>query len=140
MAAPTLLEIMQGIETRLATISGLQVSDTFTGEITPPAAQVGMPRVTAYHSTMQRGRMQVAGQIYVFTSKADERVGQEALMGYANPTGTGSVVAAVYGDKTLGGKVEDIIIRTFEPLGADEVGDIPYFVGMFEWEVIALGA
>lgn len=140
MAAPTLLEIAQGIETRLATISGLQVSDTFTGELTPPAAQVGMPRVTAYHSTMQRGRMQVAGQIYVFTSRGDERVGQEALMGYANPTGTGSVVAAVYGDKTLGGKVEDIIIRTFEPLGAEEVGDIPYFVGVFEWEAVALGA
>jgi hypothetical protein len=140
MAAPTLLQIMQGIESRLATISGLQVSDTFTGEITPPAAQVGMPRVTAYHSTMQRGRMQVAGQIYVFTSRADERVGQEQLAGYADPTGSGSVIAAVYGSKTLGGVVEDIIIRSFEPLGADEVGEIPYFVGVFEWEAIALGS
>jgi hypothetical protein len=140
MAAPTLLEIMQGIETRLATISGLQVSDTVPGEITPPAAMVGVPPIENYHATFGRGRMRLSGQIWVFTSKADERIGQEALAGYANPTGSTSIITAVYGDKTLGGKVEDIVIRSFRPLGLEEVGEIGYFGGVFEWEVVALGS
>lgn len=140
MAAPTLLEIAQGIATRLDTITDLQADAIFTGEITPDAAQVGIPDVPKYHSTMQRGRMEVAGTITLFTSKADERVGQERMSAYASPTGTRSVPAAVYGDKTLGGKVEDIIVRSFRMAGADEVGDIPYFVGVFEWEVVALGS
>ncbi|HEY5986996.1 MAG TPA: hypothetical protein VIV12_11570 [Streptosporangiaceae bacterium] len=140
MAAPTLLEVMQGLETRLATISGLQVSDTVPGEITPPAAMVGVPAIDNYHATMQRGRFQLSGQLWVFTSAAVDRVGQEALAEYANPTGTKSVITAVYGDKTLGDKVEDTIIRTFRPLGMEEVGEIGYFGGVFEWEVIAVGS
>lgn len=140
MAAPTILQVMQGLETRLATISGLQVSDTVPGEITPPAAMVGVPAIDNYHATMQRGRFQLSGQLWVFTSAAVDRVGQEALAGYANPTGTGSVIAAVYGDRTLGGVVEDTVIRTFRPLGMEEVGEIGYFGGVFEWEVIAVGS
>lgn len=140
MAAPTLLEIMQGIETRLATISGLQVSDTVTGEITPPSAFVGVPPIDNYHATFGRGRMRLSGNIWVFTSRATEWGGQETLAGYADPTGSTSVVAAVYGDKTLGGKVEDIVIRSFRPLGLEEVGQIGYHGGVFEWEAVALGS
>jgi hypothetical protein len=138
--APTILQIMRGIEARLATIDGLRVSDTAPGEISPPAAFCAIPPVDNYHKTFQRGRFGLSPQIWVFTSAAVDRVGQEALAAYANPTGDKSIIAAIYGDKTLGGVVEDIIVRSFRPLGMEEVGLIGYFGGVFETEIIALGS
>src|SRR5687768_10263773 len=109
MAAPTILQVMQGIEARLATIDGLRVSDTAPDQINPPAAFVGVPPIESYHATMQRGRMRLSPSIWLFTSAAVDRIGQEALAGYADPTGTRSVVAAIYGDRTLGGVAEDCV-------------------------------
>lgn len=139
MAVPTVAEVLQGFEARLLTIEGLRVSAYIADQINPPQATVGVPPVD-YHKTFQRGRMQLDGEIYVFVSGALDRVGQMLLAEYANPTGTKSIISAVYGDKKLGGIVDDTIIRTFRPLGMEEVGLIGYFGGVFEWSVIAQGS
>lgn len=140
MAAPTLLQVMRGIEARLATISGLRVSDTAPSQINPPAAFCAVPPVENYHRTFQRGRFSLTPQIWVFTSAAVDRVGQELLAEYADPVGEKSIVAALYGDKTLGGVVHDLIVRSFRPLDIEEFGAIGYFGGLFEVEVIAQGS
>ncbi|HET6737749.1 MAG TPA: hypothetical protein VFH76_02410 [Kribbella sp.] len=139
MAAPTIAEVMQGFETRLLTIEGLRVASYIADQINPPQATIGVPPVD-YHKTFQRGRMQLDGEIYVFVSGVLDRVGQSLLAEYANPTGAKSVIAAVYGDKSLGGVVEDTFIRSFRPLGMEEVGLIGYFGGVFEWSVVAQGS
>ena len=140
MAAPTIAQVMTGFEARLETISGLRVASYVADQINPPQATIGVPAIESYHATMQRGRFRLTGEIYVFVSAALDRVGQLALAEYANPTGTKSVVTAVYGDKTLGGVVEDTIIRSFRPLGMEEVGLIGYFGGVFDWEIVAQGS
>lgn len=140
MAAPTILQVMQGLEARLATITGLRVSDTVPDQINPPQAMVGVPPVDDYHETFGRGVFRLEGQIWVFTSAAFDRGGQEALAAYADPTGTKSIISAVYGDKTLGGVVHDTFIRSFRPIGVEEFGAIGYYGGVFDWLVIAQGS
>jgi hypothetical protein len=139
--APTIEQIMDGIETRLATISGLRVSDVSPGQINPPCAIVGVPAITSYHATFGSGRMTLDDiTVTVLVSAAVDRVGQKKLAGYANPTGSTSIKAAVEGDKTLGGVVDDCIVVSFRPLGLDEVGVIGYFGGIFQLRAIAIGA
>lgn len=138
--APTIAQIMAGIETRLNTITGLRVMAYTADQINPPQATVGVPPVENYHTTFQRGRMQLDLEIYIFVSAALDRTGQVALAEYANPTGAKSVIAAIYGDRTLSGTVEDCIVRSFRPLGMEEVGLIGYYGGVFEISVIAEGS
>lgn len=140
MAAPTILQVMQGIETRLATITGLRVNDVIPDQINPPQAIVGVPPIPRYHATMQRGRFQLEPTVTVLVSAALDRVGQEALAEYANPTGAKSIITAIEADKTLGGVVDDCIVTSFRPLGLEEVGLIGYYGGVFDLQVIAQGS
>lgn len=69
-----------------------------------------------------------------------ERVGQQRLAGYANPTGAQSVRASLEDtDKTLGGIVDDLIVDGFDPDGLQEVGLVGYYGGTFTVRVIASG-
>lgn len=140
MPAPSVLDVMRGVQTRLATISGLRVSAIAPDQITPPLAIVGVPPIENYHATMRRGRATYEPTVYILVSAALDRTGQEALAGYANPTGPTSIIAAIEGDRTLGGVAEDCIVRSFRPLGVEEVGQIGYYGGAFELMVITAGA
>lgn len=135
-------QIMDGLEARLATITGLRVSDVSPGQINPPCAIVGVPPVDNYHATFgANGRVTLDSvTITVLTSAAVDRIGQRLLAGYANPTGDTSVKAAIEADKTLGGVVDDCIVTASRPLGLEEVGVIGYFGGVFNLRVIARGS
>lgn len=137
--APTLVAIMQGIEARLATISGLRVDDLTPDQISPPFAFVGVPPISAYHGTFGRGKFALEPTVTVLVSAGWSRTGQLALAAYANPTGASSVITAIEGDKTLGGVVDDCIVVDFRPLGAEEVGLIGYYGGVFGLRVVASG-
>ena len=140
MAAPTILQIMQGIETRLATITGLVfVSEIHPGQITPPAAVVGVPAIPSYHMTMRSGTFEIDIPVLVLTSAATDMGGQHALAAFANPTGASSVKTAIEDDKTLGGVVYDLVVSSFAPLGIDEVNTIGYWGGRFNVTVEAQG-
>ena len=139
MSAPTIAAVLAGIETRLETISGLHVSDVKPGQIVPPAAVVGVPPIPDYWGSMKRGYFELEPTVMVLTSTAVDRPGQLTLAAYANPTGTSSIVAAIYGDRTLGGTVDDCYVRDFRPLGIDEVGVIGYYGGIFTLYVVAQG-
>lgn len=139
--APTIADIMRGLEVRLATIDGLRVaSDGQPDQINPPAAIVQVPPIDNYHATFQRGRLVLSPTVLVLVSAAVSRVGQMALAEYADPTGPRSVVTALEGDKTLGGVAEDLVVRSFRPLGLEDVGEIGYFGGLFTLMVIAVGS
>lgn len=139
MSAPTILQIMQGLEARLATISGLRTTEFIKDQMTPPFAMVGVPEVTDYHQTYNSGYLTLSPRIYVFTSAAVDRIGQAALAGYANPTGSTSVKAAVEAGPTLGGIVSQCVVKSFRPLGVEEIGVMGYYGGVWETTVIAEG-
>lgn len=140
MTAPTIAEIMQGIEARLATISGLRVAEYVPNQVNPPQAYVGVPPIPRYHATMGMGRFEIEPTVTVLVSANLDRAGQLQLAGFANPTGDTSIRAAIEGDKTLGGKVDDCFVVSFRPLGPVEVGLIGFYGGIFELRAVAIGS
>lgn len=139
MTAPTIQQVLAGIETRLDTISGLRTDAFIASQVNPPAALVGVPPISNYRATMRRGRFQLEPVVYVFVSATLDRIGQQLLGSFADVTGDNSIPLAIEGDRTLGGVVEDCVVNSFRTLGMDEVGQIGYYGGVFDLLVIARG-
>lgn len=137
--AVSLIQVMEGVAVRLATIEGLRVSFYTPDQINPPAAAVGMPEVVDYHSAMARGLVELAMGVQLFVTSADDRSGQIALAAYGDPAGSRSVMRAVEGDRRLGGLVSDCIVASFRPFGRQDVGAVPMYVGEFSLRIYAPG-
>lgn len=136
--AATIEEIMTGLETRLATITGLRTTDYAPDNPQVPAAFPLVPAFT-YRETMGRGTYTLPFRIAVLVSGQLDRIGQHKLAGYVNQTGDASIRAALEADKTLGGIVNDLVVDSFDPTGLDEVGLAGYIGGIFNVRVIASG-
>lgn len=137
--ATTIAQIMEGIEARLETIPGLRASAIVPDQINPPMAIVGVPPIDSYRATMRRGIWVVEPTVTVLVSAALDRAGQMLLAEYASVSGERSIPAAIEADRTLGGVVDDCIVDSFRPLGAEEVGAITYYGGVFGLQVAASG-
>ena len=59
--------------------------------------------------------------VKVLISSAISRTGQDQLLGYMDRSGATSIRTAIYGDKTLGGVVADLMV-----VGARNYGDVEY--------------
>jgi hypothetical protein len=147
MAAATLRGIAAGIETRLETITSPRVR---ASNISPDSVDVptggaygivGLPEEVAYHRTMGNGRIEPVFTATILVSAAGPaRVQQLLLADFMNPAGASSVRAAIEGDKTLGGAVEDCIVTRSRTLGQVTVGQNTYLGAEFFLQIIALGA
>lgn len=119
---------MDGIGTRLATISGLRVYDYEADTIATPAAVVGLPESFSYDSTYQRGADRAVFPASVIVGKVSDRASRDALGAYLV-----SVKNAL--DGTLGGAAD-----TARVMGArfDRVtyNGIDYLAVTFTVEVI----
>lgn len=136
----TIEEIMAGIEARLETIEGLRVTAYVADQINPPQAIVGVPPVTDYRLVFgDDGELQIAPTITILVSAALDRVGQAQLASYAAKTGASSVFAAIEADKTLGLANVDCTVKSFQPLGLQDVGVLGYYGGVFTLACLATG-
>lgn len=127
----SVVAVMEGIEARLETISGLRVSATVQSQINPPAALVGVPPITDYLEAYGRGKYSLAPTITVLTSSSWDRTGQLKLAQFADLAGPLSIPAAIHADPKLGGAVEACEVTSFRPLNREEVGAIQYYGGLF---------
>lgn len=107
MAAPTVRQIREGVATRLATISGLNVFSHVPGQFASPAAVVGMP-TRQQTETLQRGTDRWEVSVWIVVARQADKQSEKKVEQFLNPTGSTSVRAAIYGDTTLGGTVNDI--------------------------------
>lgn len=139
MTAPSMLAIMQGINTRLATITGLRTDAGIPDQINPPQAIVGVSAVPNYHEAFKHGLMRFDPTVTILVSKAYSRTSEIMLASYVDPTGATSIHAAIEADRTLGGVVDDCIVESFRPMNAEEVGLIGYVGGVFQLRVLAKG-
>ena len=140
MAAVTLASIMAGLETRLATITGLNVTDTVPGQITPPYAYVGVPDIPNYRASFSRGSFIPNPTVTLYTSSKALGEDQLVLASFADVVGANSIPLAIESDRTLGGLGVDCTVTAFRTLGMDEVGAIGYYGGVFALQVIAAGS
>lgn len=134
-----MIAIMQALATTLKRVQGLSVSTYATGTIKPPHAIVGVPAVLDYERAAAGARLDVEIVVTLYTSTAFDEIGSLRLAEYATPTGAKSIFAAIREDRTLGGAVEQIKVREFRPLSADEVGALGYFGGEFVCPIMVRG-
>lgn len=131
--------VMEALSATLLTVEGLSVSLSPTGNIKPPHAIVGVPAIVDYRKARAGTRLDLEVTITLLTSSAFDETGALRLAEYANPTGSRSLYAAIERDRTLGGLVEQAMIRDFRPLDYDEYGSIQYYGGQFTTEVMVRG-
>jgi hypothetical protein len=136
MAAPTIRQVMEGIQTRLQTIPGLRVAAVEPDAVSPPLAFVGVPPVDSYTGPFHRN-FQITPTVTVYVSSASDRAGQLVLADYVNATGTTSIPAAITADPTLGGLVDSVYVLSFQPLGIEQVSLVGYYGGVFQLQVTA---
>jgi hypothetical protein len=139
MATPTIIEVMRAIESALNDITGLRTTEFIKDQMSPPFAMVGVPEIPDYHGAFRSGSMTISPRVYVFVSSVVDRIGQTALAGYANPTGDQSIKTALEADNALGGVVAQVVVKSFRPLGAEEMGAFNYYGGVFDLMIVATG-
>lgn len=132
----TIPDVMLAIETALGTIQGLRTSDVIPDQINASEAVVGVPAIANYQTGLAIGRPEIEPTILVLVSRLVDRVGQRKLAGYASPAGPQSIPAAIHADRRLGGVVNDCYVRSFQPLGLQEVGIIGFWGGVFTLHVM----
>ena len=107
----TVEQITEGLAANLSTISGVQVSPWMLASPTPPAIHV-IPPAIEYHQAMQDGFSELTFTVQAFVALGTDIGSQKRLAQMRAPTGSGSVKAAIEADKTLGGVVSDLIVRS----------------------------
>ena len=107
----TLLQIADGLEARLATISGLRVFDHVPDVFAAPCAFV-LPDAIEFWQSFQTGTPEVTFTVTVVVGRASERTAQKALYEFMSFSGDRSIRAAIEGDRTLGGVVQTCIVES----------------------------
>lgn len=107
----TITEVKQGIATRLATIPNLRTFAYIPEQLNAPIAYPTLDSIQ-YHRTMAVAMTEMVFTITAIVCKADARSAQSQVDPYVSATGTYSVKAALEGDRTLGGKVDDLIVNS----------------------------
>lgn len=112
--------IRDGIETRLQTISGLQVYDHEPDGITvTPMASIRLEAMTQNETFTGVSVPGDRTYRWIVTLRLAGAIPQEqwqALDDYMAPTGTNSILAAIDGDDTLGGIVEYTVMTPGESI------------------------
>ena len=107
----TITEVKQGLATRLATITGLRAFAYQPDQLNAPIAFPTLDNIV-YHRTMRNPMIEMTFTISVIVCKADSRAAQSQVDPYVSATGTFRVKQAIEADRTLGGKVDDLIVQS----------------------------
>lgn len=108
----TVRDIREGIDDRLATISGLRHSAVVPSTLNPPHAFVKRSATT--FGVSMDGEDDVTFAITIAVDWTNPRTAQQALDEYLAGTGVKSIKAAIDEDSTLGGVVDYAHVTTAE--------------------------
>lgn len=136
----TVTQIVEGIETRLKTIQGLNVTDYVPEQVNPPQAFVDVPEIDYRMSFSPTGLRSIKLTVTILVSAS--YVGhQKKLLPYIDQTGASSVFAAIEADKTLGLPDVECVVGPgpYQRLGLQDVGLIGYYGGVFQLTCLATG-
>ena len=122
MAGATLAEIRAGLATRLDTIPGVNVSAYMMDVPRDLTLQVMGPDQVEYDQAGMRGHDNWTFIIQGFSGSPSSQAAQVNLDEWLSPSGANSVKEAVEGDRSLGGIVEDCVVRTSSGYRRYEVG------------------
>jgi len=132
----TISGMSSGIANNLAAISGLRTAATVPTDPKPPVAVV-MPNQINYDTAFSRGLDQYEFIVLVIVGKVDDRTAQNALDGYCDPSGAGSVKTAIERDKTLGGNAQTLRVTNMRNYAALSIAENTYLAAEFAVQVYA---
>lgn len=115
----TLAQIVDGIETRLKTLTGLQVHKKIPDTITPITAWVNPVPITDYRDSLDDDTLYSFEVILMASANLDDH--QLDLVPYLERSGAKSIFAAFETARGLGFTDVDAHVRTARPLGLQEV-------------------
>lgn len=123
--------IRTGMETRLATISGLKAFDKMPSSLPNQNVAVVLPGEPVIEAAGHGNKVDVHIRVVVRCVRATAEDAQAALDVYIWPSGGSSVQAAVEGGPTLGGAVDDV---RFVRVGS--YGSVENTAGGFQADII----
>lgn len=131
----SILQIVQGLQARLETVSGLRAYDLLEGTPVLPAALI-LPEVDDYHATMGKDAAltELAVVVHVITTGPTRSV-MKAVYAWLDPDSATSVRKAVEDGPTLGGVAADAVVKTGRAGFIDENG-LTYFGARFDVTVL----
>jgi len=133
-----MLDIADGIKTRLQTIHGLRIFSTkeLPDTINQFPAALILPGDTRY-TTDFSADADYNFRIILLFSKADTPSAINKMLPYIATTGDQSVVAAIEGDTTLDSKAEDCKVITNLGIGNTVWGAVAYLSTEFQIQIWA---
>lgn len=128
--AATIQQQADGLETRLATITGLRVFDHVPDVFAPPCAFV-LPDVVNYWEGFSGGDARHEWTVTIIVGRTADRAAQRSLFEYISYSGTKSIRAAIEGDRTLGGVCQTLLVERADNIRMLTQGDANYLAADF---------
>jgi len=132
----TISEVATGLATALATVSGLRTYNYQPEQLNPPVAYPELTTVT-YHRAFGGGDVVTNWNIGIVVGRYTDRTAHSLLDSYLSFSGASSIRAAIEADKTLGGRVQTLILSQGARITALSVADAEFLQIEFTCEVHA---
>jgi hypothetical protein len=123
--AATLIQIADGLAERLSTVRGLRVYDHVPDVWATPCAWM-MPETVEYWNSFGGGDVQHVYSITLVVGRTADRQNQKALYEFMGYSGDRSIRAAIEGDRTLGGRVQTLLVERADNIQIISQGDASY--------------
>lgn len=130
----TVSQVATGLQTRLATISGLRTFNYQPEQENPPFAYPQINRIE-YHRAYSGGDVVMDWTVYVVVGRWLDRTAHAALDDYLSYSGAKSVRAAIEADPTLGGVCSTLIVRSGADITSLDANGAQFLVIQMQVEV-----
>ena len=131
-----LSDVADELATVLAGVTGLRAFGYPAPSVVPPAAVVGWPDEIDPHATFARGGWTAKFPVLIAVGKGDVRSSADAVYGYLNSSGAGSVLAAFTNGR---GTSYDSAIVTSARVEPITIAGIEYLAALLDVEVMGQG-
>lgn len=132
----TVSQVASGLAARLATISGLRVTNYQPEQLNPPFAYPQINRLE-YHRAFGGGDVVMDWTINVVTGRWTDRTAHALLDDFLSYSGAKSVRAVIEGDTTLGGVCQTLIVRSGADITSLDAGGAEFLQIQLQVEVHA---
>jgi hypothetical protein len=123
--AATASQVLNGLKTRLATISGLRTFSFQPPQLNPPVAFPVITQVN-YHRAMGGGLVVYDCVVYVIVGRYTDDRANADLDGYLAFSGAKSIRAALEGDETLGGVAQSLTVNSSTDISSVQQSDAEF--------------
>lgn len=132
----TLGEIAEGLAEAVATVKGVRTYDHVPDVFAVPCAYV-MPEAVEYWGAFSGGDAQHVYVVTLVVGRTAERHAQKALYEFMSFDGVRSIRAAIEADRTLGGRVQTLLVERADNIRVIAEGEQSYLACDFACRIHA---